>query len=160
MAGLILRLDSVQPVLVFLGVRVVLGFALSFSGSMVAVAIAWGFYVFAGATSQITLLALFTSAAGIGAGLGTLPAWLNVNFNARSTVILNISLGIIAGVGGSWGGLWYSAVQVVECCAKPGIAPFTFVAIGATVVASGVGVALGIAQGTMVRRPTTARPRL
>ena len=158
MVGPVLSLESVRPLLIFIA-RAGLGVALAFSFSMAAVGVAWGIYVFSGATSQTTLLALFTSAASIGAGIGSFPAWLKVNYNTRSSMIGNFSLAILAGLGGAWGGYWYSANQVVECCAKPDIAPFTLVALGATVTASGVGLVLGIARGTMTRKPATATRR-
>ena len=151
MAGPALTSQSFQPLLIFV-VRVGLAVGLSFSFSMVAVGIAWGLYVFSGATSQTTLIALFTSAAGIGAGIGVFPAWISVNYNTRSSMLGNFSLSILAGIGGSWGGLWYAAHQVVECCAKPDIAPFTFAALGATIVASGVVLVLVIARGIKARK--------
>jgi hypothetical protein len=159
MAGLVLTLDNIQPLLILL-VRAALGFGLAFSFSMVAVAFAWGMYVFAGATSQITLLALFTSGAGIGAGMGNSPLWLSVNYNTLSVIVRNVAISILAGVGGAWGGYWYSAHQVVECCAKPGVAPFTIVALGAAVVAGVVGLALGIARRAMVKKSATATRRI
>ena len=151
MAGLALTSRNLQPLLIFVA-RVGLAVGLSFSFSMVAVGIAWGIYVFSGATSQTTLIALFTSAAGIGAGIGAFPAWISVNYNTRASMLGHFSLAILAGIGGSWGGLWYAAHQVVECCAKPDIAPFTFVALGATVVASGAVLVLVIARGIRARK--------
>ena len=135
----------VQPIVV-LAMRIVIGFLLGIVLSTVGVGVAWGLFVFSGAVAQTTLLAMLMSGAGIGAGLGGFLAWLKVDGNSRLIVIASISLALLGGVGGAWGGYYYGANRELECCAGSAIKPFAYTAFGATVVANVAVLLLGIAR--------------
>jgi hypothetical protein len=119
---------------------------------MVGVAIAWGLYVFAGAVSQTTLLAMLMSGAGIGAGIGGSVAWLRLEGNPLSSLIPMLLLALLVGAVGAWAGYQYGANKEVECCAKPEIGAFTYTAFGATLAANGVVLLLGIGREIITRR--------
>jgi hypothetical protein len=120
--------------------------------SMVGIGIAWGLYVFASASSRTTLLALFMVGAGIGAGLGGFLAWLRLEGDSRPALLATALLALLAGVAGAWGGYQFGGHQEVPCCAKPEITPVTYTALGATVVANGVALVVGVARQIGTRR--------
>ena len=132
--------------------RVGLGIVLAFVFSVVGIALAWGFYVFSGAVSRTTLLAMFMSGAGIGAGIGGVLAWLSLDRNSPSTLIPMILLALLVGVGGAWAEYEYGANKEIECCAKPDIGAFTYTAFGATFTANAAVLLLGIAREIIARR--------
>lgn len=144
-------MDRVQPVLVLAG-RIFLGLLLALVLSMVGIGVAWGLFVFAGAVSKAALLSFVMAGAGIGAALGSFIAWLRMD---RNPLPLFLSMGLVlllAGIGGAWGGYYFGANQEVPCCAKPDITPFTYIAFGATVVANGAALVVGIAREIAARR--------
>ena len=119
---------------------------------MVGIGIAGGFYSFSGALSRTTLEVMFTAGAGIGAGLGGALAWLRIDGNPPSILFPTILLAVLAGVGGAWAGYEYGVNREIECCAKPQLAPFSYSAYGATLVANGVVLFLGMAREITIRR--------
>lgn len=139
-------MERLQPVLVLAG-RTVLGILLALVFSVVGIGIGWAMFVFFGAVSHATLLVLFMSGAGIGAGLGSYMAWLRVDRVPPWPVLLAlISAMVLAGVAGAWGGFQIGANQEVECCVGPPITPITYTALGATAVANAAALVMGIAQ--------------
>lgn len=144
-------MERLQPVLVLAG-RTVLGILLALVFSVVGIGIGWAMFVFFGAVSHATLLVLFMSGAGIGAGLGSYMAWLRVDRVPPWPVLLAlISAMVLAGVAGAWGGFQIGANQEVECCVGPPITPITYTALGATAVANAAALVMGIAQEIKAR---------
>jgi len=144
-------LDAIRPALIFAG-RTGLGVTLAIVFSMVGIGLAWGAFVFSGAISWEVWFSLAVCGAGIGAGLGGFLAWLRIDGDSRSFILVTISVAVLAGVGGAWGGYQYGANQEVACCARPDIGPLTHTAFGATVAANGVALLLGIVRGVGARR--------
>ena len=140
-----------QPVLV-VAARTVLGLLLAVVLSMVGIGIAWGLYVFSSASSRTTLLALFMVGAGVGAGLGGFLAWLRIEGDSRPALLATALLALLAGIAGAWGGYQFGGRQGVPCCAGPAITPITYTTLGATVVANGAALVVGIAREVMSRR--------
>ena len=103
---------------------------------MAGLGVAWGLYIFSGAVSQITLLAMSVAGAGIGAGIGPGVAWLRLDRNRPSVGFFILVLAILGGALGGWLGYQYGAGREVECCAGPETAPFTYTAYGATLGAN------------------------
>ena len=149
-------MGGVQAVLAF-GGRVGLGVGLALVLSMLGVALAWGIFIFSGAASHTTMLWLVMSGAGIGAALGATLPWLRVDGNPALLIIAIVSLAFLAGLGGAWGGYQYAADREVACCTKPNIAPFTYAAFGAVVMANGAALLRSIAGQIITgrRRPVS-----
>jgi hypothetical protein len=144
-------MDKFQPLLILAG-RTVFGVLLAVVLSTVGIGIAWGSYVFFGASSRSTLLTLFTVGAGVGAGLGGFLAWLRLEGDSRPVLLVTVSLALLAGIAGAWGGYEFGGRQEVPCCAKPDITPVTYTAFGATVAANGAALAVGAARRLAARR--------
>jgi hypothetical protein len=138
-------MDRVQPLLVF-GGRTVFGVLLAVVLSMVGIGIAWGSYVFFGASSRSTLLALFTVGAGVGAGLGGFLAWLRIEGDPGPVLLATVLLALLAGIGGAWGGYEFGGRQEVPCCAKADIGPVTYTAFGAAVASNGAVLVVSVAR--------------
>jgi len=144
-------MDKFQPLLILAG-RIVFGVLLAVVLSTVGIGIAWGLYVFFGASSRSTLLTLFTVGAGVGAGLGGFLAWLRLEGDSRPVLLATVSLALLAGIGGAWGGYEFGGRQEVPCCAKADITPVTYTAFGATVAANGTVMVVGLARQLTARR--------
>jgi len=131
------RIDKILwvPLLV---ARVALGAGLGIVLGMAGLGIAWGLYIFSGAVSQVTLLAMSVAGVGIGAGIGPGVAWLRLDRSRVSASFMIFVLGILGGTLGGWLGYQYGAGQEVECCAGPDTAPFTYTAYGATLGANAI----------------------
>ena len=149
-------MDRVQPVLV-LGGRTVLGVLLAATLSVIGIGIAWGMFVFWGAVSHTTLLLLFMTGAGVGAGIGSFAAWLRIDLAPRASASAAMALVIILmGIGGAWGGFQFGGTREVACCVGPTIGPITYTVIGATIAANVAALATVLIHGMGLRR---YRPR-
>ena len=139
-------MDRVQLVLVLAG-RTVLGVLLATALSMVGIGIAWAVFVFSGAVSLVTLLSLFMSGAGVGAGLGAFLAWLRIDGIPPWPMLLAAALALVlAGIGGAWGGFQFGSGQEVACCVGPAITPITYTALGATAATNTAALAIGVSH--------------
>lgn len=143
-------MDRAQPVLVIAG-RAILGFLLAIALSALGVGAAWGLYVFSGARSFAALFSLFMLGAGAGAGLGSFLAWLKIDQNTRTGLVLMGLVALVAGIGGAWSGYQYGAGREVECCAMPTVGPLTYAAAGAAVVANGALMVFGLIRDAIGR---------
>ena len=133
-----------------LAARLLLGFGLAIFLSMVCLGITWGLFIFAGASSRNTLLIMSMAGAGLGAGIGAYVAWLKLDRSSWSFVSVAILLAVVGGVLGGMAGYQYGANREIECCAEPQTAPFTYTAIGATILAN-VAVYLALAGSAALR---------
>ncbi len=137
--------------------RADLGVLLAAMLSVIGIGIAWGMFVFWGAVSHVTLLLLFMTGAGVGAGIGSYAAWLRVDLAPRRSVLAAVAMALIlAGIGGAWGGFQFGATQEVACCVGPSIGPITYTVLGATIAANGAALAMVLIHGIGLRRD---RPR-
>jgi len=145
-------MDRVQPVLVLVG-RAVLGVLLAAVLSVIGIGIAWGMFVFWGAVSHVTLLLLFMTGAGVGAGIGSFAAWLRIDLAPRTSVLMAVAMVLIlAGIGGAWGGFQFGGTREVACCVGPAIGPITYTTMGATIAANGAALVMVLIHGIGLRR--------
>ena len=135
------------------GGRTVLGVLLAVTLSVIGIGIAWGMFVFWGAVSHTTLLLLFMTGAGVGAGIGSFGAWLRIDLAPRASVLATMALVIILmGIGGAWGGFQFGGTREVACCVGPTIGPITYTVIGATIAANVAALAMVLIHGMGLRR--------
>ena len=104
--------------------------------SMACLGIAWGLFIFSGASSKNTLLIMSMAGAGLGAGIGAYAAWVQLDRFSWSFAAIAILMAVVGGVLGSMAGYQYGANREIECCADPQTAPFTYTAFGATLLAN------------------------
>ncbi len=130
-----------------------LGVLLAAMLSVIGIGIAWGMFVFWGAVSHTTLLLLFMTGAGVGAGIGSYAAWLRIDMAPRASVLAAMALVIILmGIGGAWGGFQFGGTREVACCVGPTIGPITYTVIGATIAANVAALAMVLIHGMGLRR--------
>ena len=127
--------DILMRALIF-GVRILLGLGLAVVLSMVCLGIAWGLFIFSGASSRNTLLIMSMAGAGLGAGIGAYVAWLKLDRSSWAFFFIAILMAVAGGVLGGMAGYQYGANREIECCAEPQTAPFTYTAFGATLLAN------------------------
>ena len=146
------KMYMVRPVLVLVG-RAVLGMLLAALLSVIGIGTAWGMFVFSGAVSHATLLTLFMTGAGVGAGIGSFAAWLKMDLAPPVPVLAaGALLLILTGIGGAWGGYQFGATREVACCVGPPIGAITYTAFGATIVANVVALVIGLVHRIGLRR--------
>ena len=90
-------LDRVQPILILVG-RIISGALLAVTLSVIGIAIAWGLFVFSGASSHAVLLTMFMTSSGIGGGLGSLLAWARIDGIPSRPVLLTGALAVVLAV--------------------------------------------------------------
>ena len=104
--------------------------------SMAALAVAWALYLFIGASSKTTFMVMSMAGAGIGAGAAASLAWIKLDRNQRSVLIVHIHPCVAGGVIGGLAGYQFGANREIECCAEPCTTPFTYTAFGAAIGAN------------------------
>ena len=107
---------------------------------MASIAVAWGLFVFSGSQSAQAWFILQLSAAGAGAGLGSMSGWFTIDRNTGLMITLMVAVAVLGGLAGAWAGYEYGAYRTSICCDKSGgsviFSPVTFSAMGATVMAN------------------------
>ena len=116
--------------------RVLLGLTLALVLSMVALAVAWGLYIFIGTSSRTTFMIMSMGSGGIGAGVAANLAWLKLDRHQRSVIALTLLICVAGGVIGGLAGYQYGANREIDCCAEPQTTPFLFTAFGAAIGAN------------------------
>ena len=116
--------------------RALLGLGLALVLSMVGLSIAWGLFIFSGASERSTFMIMSMAGGGIGAGIGPSVAWMRLDRQQRYAVVLTILLCMAGGVIGGLLGYQFGANREYECCAEPSTTPFTHTAFGATIGAN------------------------
>ena len=124
--------------------RVILGLALSSVLCMICLAVAWGLYIFSGASTKTTWMAMFLAGGSIGAGLGAYLAWLKLDRHHWPAIALTVLLAVAGGLIGALAGYEYGANREIECCAQPRTGPLLFTALGA---ALGANALMYVAEG-------------
>jgi hypothetical protein len=141
-------MDKVQSLMVFSG-RTALSLGLGGAFSVAGIGVAWSLFVFSSSRSLDTMLWSLMVGAGLGAGLGGFLAWLRLEGDHLLLLLVAAALVAAAGIGGAWGGYEFGARQETECCAMPSVSPFTYTAVGSTVVASGTAMVFSLARDLM-----------
>ena len=124
-----------HPVIGYLG-RAALGLGLALVLAVVGVVLARMGLVLFGLISWTAWFTLFVAGAGLGAGLGGWLAWLWQKGAGAGFTALLLLLALAAGIIGAWGGYYYGASQVPECCASPAMGPVAYTVLGAMVGAN------------------------
>ncbi len=127
--------DIVRNLAILAG-RAMLGLGLGIVLSMVGLAIAWGLFIFSGASERSTFMIMSMAGGGIAAGIGANIAWIRLDRQQRLTFIVTFLLCVAGGVTGGLIGYQVGANREIECCAEPGTTPFTYTAFGATIGAN------------------------
>jgi hypothetical protein len=125
---------------------------------MAGLGIAWGLFIFSGASSRNTLLIMSMAGAGLGAGVGAYVAWLKLDRSSWSSIYIAILVAVAGGIVGGLVGYQYGANREIECCAEPQTAPFTYTAIGATLLANAA-MYLAVAGSAALRLLRNGRQR-
>ncbi len=88
---------------------------------------------------------------GLGAGLGSVTAWLWLKGmgNAFSSFLALVA--IAAGVGGAWLAFRYGTGVEPECCASPTMGPLAYAIIGSVILANLAVLVCGVTGQTMAR---------
>ena len=146
------EMDIAQSLLI-LALRIGLGLVLASVLSMLAVGMGWSIFVFSGASSLTGLIYFLLLAAGVAAGIGAFLAWLRVDSNPLLLSLVTVTLAMAAGFGGAWGGHEYGLNVKPACCVEPEIKPFTYAALGATVLANGAVVLVALVREIINRKP-------
>lgn len=138
--------------------RAILGLAMGVVLSMIAMAVAWGLWVFifSGSSSRTAWMVMFLAGAGIGAGIGAYIAWLKVDRPPWAAIALTLLLTVAGGIAGGVLGYDYGAGREIECCAQPRTGPLTYTAFGAGIMAN-IAIYLTAAAALARRRIRAAR---
>ena len=128
-----------------------LGFVLALFLGAVGVVIARMALVFFGLVSWGAWFSLFMGGAGVGAGVGSLLAWLWLGNTGRAFTGIMFLLVVLAGAIGGWGGYSYGKTIEVECCASRDVGAQELTILGAAILANLM--ALGVAiSGRLISR--------
>ena len=155
--ALLEKRDILLQVLIIAG-RILLGLGLGFVLSMACLGIAWGLFIFSGASSRNTLLIMSVAGAGLGAGIGAYVAWIKLDRSSWAFFAIAVLMAVAGGVLGGLAGYQYGANREIECCAEPQTAPFTYTAFGATLLANAA-MYLALAGSGVVRMLHIGRQR-
>lgn len=100
---------------------------------MISIAVAWGLYLFSGSHSLTVWLAMLMFSAGVGAGAGSLLAWMQLDRGTDSKRMVTVISVVVIGVLSAWLGYHYGSNREIECCAISSTTPIYYTAIGATI---------------------------
>ncbi len=144
------KIPNRYPVLGYT-VRTMLGFVLALFLGAVGVVIARMALVFFGLISWEAWFSLLMAGASIGAGAGSLLAWLWLGNTGRAFTAIMFLLVVLAGGIGGWGGYSYGEGIEVECCVGRDVGAQELTILGAAILANLM--ALGVAiSGQLISR--------
>ena len=143
------RTDGIQRLTVLAG-RAGLGLVLALVLSMVGLVIAWGLFVFSSSGDRTAFMIMNMVGAGIGASIGVNIAWIRLDRQQRTALVLMVLICLVGGVIGALLGYQYGANREIDCCAEPRSTPFIYAAFGAT-IGSNVVMGLAVASGAATR---------
>ena len=109
--------DRLGPAIVF-AVRVALGSGFGLASTMFSIAVAWGLYLFSGSHSLTVWLATLMFSAGVGAGAGSLLAWMQLDRGTDSKRMVTVISVVVIGVLSAWLGYHYGSNREIDCCAS------------------------------------------
>ena len=119
---------------------------------MFSIGVAWALFMFSGSQSLAIWLASLMFSAGLGAGAGSLLAWLRLDRrNTPVRLVTAISV-VAAGILGAWLGYEWGSNREIECCAMPTASPVYYTALGATLGANVTVVTISLFREFVERR--------
>ena len=134
-----------------------LGFVLALFFGAVGVVVARMALVFFGLVSWGAWFSLFMAGASIGAGIGSLIAWLWFRNTGRAFTAIMFLLAVPAGAIGGWGGYSYGAGIDVECCAGRDVGAQELTVLGATIGANLMALGVAISGHLILRTRQSAQ---
>lgn len=96
-------------------------------------------------------LAMLLGGIGLGAGLGSVIAWLWLKGMGSAFSSFLALVAVAAGVGGAWLAFRYGTGVEPECCASPTMGPLSYAVIGAVIVANLATLVCGVTGQTVAR---------
>ena len=147
---------NLYPILGYTG-RTMLGFVLALFFGAVGVVISRMALVFFGLISWEAWFFSFMAGASIGAGIGSLIAWLWFRNTGRAFTAIMFLLAILAGAIGGWGGYSYGAGIDVECCAGRDVGAQELTVLGAAIGANLMALCVAISGHLIPRTRRSAQ---
>ena len=146
--------DRLGPALLVVG-RIALGGGLGLVFAIFSIGVAWGTFLFSGSQSLTIWLASLMFSAGLGAGAGSLPAWMRLDRRNTPVLLVTAIPAVAAGTLGAWLGYQYGSNREIECCAMPTVSPAYYTALGATLGANVAVVTISLFREFFERRTRT-----
>jgi hypothetical protein len=144
-------MEILNPILGYAG-RTIMGVGLALVFAAIGVALSRMAIVFLGLISWEAFFSSFMAGVSIGAGLGSLIAWLWLRHTGRGFVVTLFLLAILGGALGGWGGyIYYGVGYEIECCARKTIVPQAFAVLGATLGANLMALCFGVTAHQVLR---------
>ena len=125
----------INPILGYAG-RTLVGFILALFFGAVGVVVARMALVLFGLTSWESWFFSFMAGASVGAGIGSLVAWLWLRNTGRAFLAILFVMAILAGAIGGWGGYSIGEGIQVECCGRRDVGAQELTVLGATIGAN------------------------
>ena len=104
-----------------------------------------------GVTSWFGWLAMLLGGIGVGAGLGSLLAWLWLKGLGQVFTGFLALVALAAGIGGAWFAFRYGTGVEPECCASPGMGPIAYAILGAVICSNLAALLCGVLGQTITR---------
>ncbi len=142
--------DLRQHLVGYLG-RTALGLGLALVAAGLGVVLARMGLLLFGITSWAGWLATLLGGIGLGAGLGSLTAWLWLKGMGKAFYSCITLAAVTAGVAGAWIAFRYGSGVEPECCASPTMGPLAYAVTGAVILANLATLLLGVTGQTTAR---------
>ncbi len=123
--------------------------------AMFSIGVAWALFMFSGSQALATWLVALMFSAGLGAGAGSLLAWLRIDRRNTPVRFVTAVCVVAAGTLGAWVGYEYGSNREIECCAMPTVSPVYYTALGATLGANVAAVTISLFREFVERRART-----
>ena len=146
--------DRLGPAVLLAG-RIALGSGLALVLAMFSIGVAWAIFMFSGSQSLATWLVALMFSAGLGAGAGSVLAWLRLDRRNTPVRILTVILVVTAGTLGACIGYDYGSNREIECCAMPTVSPVYYTALGGTLGANVAAVTIALVREFVETRGRT-----
>ena len=144
-------MEILYPIVGYTG-RTIIGVVLALVLATLGVVLGRAVIVFLGLASWGAFFSSFMAGVSIGAGLGSLIAWLWLRHTGRVFIATLFLLAILGGALGGWGGyIYYGVGYEVECCGRRTLVPQVFAVLGATLGANLVALCFGVAGHLFLR---------
>ncbi|MFQ6026475.1 MAG: hypothetical protein ACE5Q6_03050 [Dehalococcoidia bacterium] len=144
-------MEILNPMLGYAG-RTFIGLILALVLATLGVILGRMAIVFLGFISFEAFFSSFLAGVSIGAGVGSLIAWLWLRHTGPVFAATLLLLAILGGALGGWGGyIYYGVGYEVECCARKTIVPQVFAVLGATLGANLMALCFGVTGHLVLR---------